>query len=194
MFLFNTYMTYGNVNALLMLQHKDYFNIDKKEIGTYTVNLFFYPLPCAILCTIFIGYIFNLYGRLVPILICCLVSSSTLGLTPLTSPNYLYLLLLLCFYSAAVVSLIQVPFVNDYVCSSSRGRAISFRSFGYQGSMMFLFGVLFPLQDGVDLGTAMPIASASIFILSLGFICLIKEPSKIGEQTGEQEVILPKDE
>ena len=74
-FLFICITTFININGMIMLQDSDYFKIPKEKIGTASVDLFFYPMPFAMVSAIIMGYVFNIYGRRIPLLLSSLVAS-----------------------------------------------------------------------------------------------------------------------
>lgn len=47
--------TYTNTEIIFLLQHKDYFNIPKEDIGKKANSLIFYSIPIAMISTFFIG-------------------------------------------------------------------------------------------------------------------------------------------
>lgn len=108
-------------------------------------------MPFAMIGTILMGYVFNMYGRRIPLLFSCLVASFCIILAPYTAPSYGWLLFLLIIMSFCIVTLIQAPLINDYVEESSRGKACSVRSFGNNLGYVFVFGFLFQVVKSYEI-------------------------------------------
>jgi predicted MFS family arabinose efflux permease len=128
---------------MILLGDPKYFEIPKEEIGAYTTDIFFYPMPFALVGSILIGFFFNIFGRRLAIFISCLMCTICIVLVPYTSPNYFYLVLNSVMLGTFIVPLITVPLSNDYVKTESMGLATSIKSLGFNFAQLFVFAVMF---------------------------------------------------
>ena len=85
--------TYTNTEIIFLLQHKDYFNTPKEDIGKRSNALIFYSIPIAMISTFIVGQIFDAIGRRPTLFFSILLGCFCMVLVPYTAPNF-YLLLL----------------------------------------------------------------------------------------------------
>ena len=112
-----------------MLSDPDYFNVDNKIIGRTSSNIIFYATIAALISTFFIGYIYDIVGRRIPIMLCFFTMIILIWLLPYASS----IAMLTVFRSGMQTSaqfLHSNPLLIDYVKSESRGKATAFQGIG----------------------------------------------------------------
>ena len=80
-----------NSQMIFLLKSEDHFGISQHEIGRATSRLVFILFIFNITFSPMFGYIFDLFGRRVPILLSMFLKIMVVFLLPHTAPNFLLL-------------------------------------------------------------------------------------------------------
>ena len=116
-----------NTQMIFILRHEDYFNIPKNELGTVSSDIMFYMQISSIILSLFIGYIFDIFGRRIPIFISILGAGLLMTCLPLTAPTvYPSLIIVRIMIGLLTIAPNCHPLVSDYVSKSFRGRVTGY--------------------------------------------------------------------
>ena len=126
---------------------------------------------------IFIGYIYDIFGRRLTLCISTLLSAIFMFLIPFAPSVYPWMfiirMLIACTYAAPNAQ----PLVTDYVVKSSRGRATAFVAMGFIVGDLICFGVIFNITAGLDKVLSFAIVSLIVSGFAMLFLFMIKEPN-----------------
>ena len=122
------------------------------------------------------GYLYDLIGRKILLLIYFTASAGLLYLLPRTAPSIVYLVVDRALLQSVLVSAISHPLLIDYVKKESRGKAIALTTLGGMVGEALGMAVLFGCTKELEPKHAFFIASLVIFGVSLPFMCIVKEP------------------
>jgi MFS family permease len=79
--------TFTNTSVIFLLRDPDYFNIPNERIGRVSNDVIFYSIPIAMVSTIFVGYIFDIFGRRLTLFFSAMLMAFFMILVPFTSPH-----------------------------------------------------------------------------------------------------------
>lgn len=77
---------YANSWTVFLLRRPDYFNVPLDRIGIVSSNLLFAQILAQLVSTLFIGYMFDLFGRKLSIVISFALIVLLYFMLPLTAP------------------------------------------------------------------------------------------------------------
>lgn len=152
------------------------FNAPIDQIGTITSNLTIYSLPCSIITTFFVSYIFEIIGRRVTIFISFLLTAVLYFIIPYTAPSIEMLIIIRCLIGVTMAAPISHPLIPDYVKRNSRGAAIAISGVGLVFGEVLSMGILFNLTKNMSFYSAFAIAALLILMFSILFLFIIKDP------------------
>ena len=119
-----------NANMPNLLRDPDFFNLPFENVGMASGTVLFWGYLVSMLATPFLGYLFDMMGRLWFLLPACFVLAFTVALIPYSAPSFG----LLCFFRTLHACVVQIvmtnPLVIDYVKTESRGLMMSIVSLG----------------------------------------------------------------
>ena len=138
--------TFWNVALVDTLKMPDYYNIGEDEIGRQSSFLLCGAYPAGFVGTLLFGYIFDTYGRRVPLALSFAACSVTLFFVLLPAPNiYPWLFILRCTFQFLLSGPWAVPLAADYVDPESMAKASIFGTLGMMAGNLFAYGVLLQL-------------------------------------------------
>lgn len=142
---------YINAQMTFLLQSEDHFGVDRAVIGRTNADVLFWA-NCVplILCPSF-GYVYDIFGRRVPIYTAIFGSILCMSLMPSAAPDMRLLITLRTIQSTFCVVLISNPLIADYIKKDSRGKAISVVAIGMGLGEAFSMTVLFGLSVNMPL-------------------------------------------
>lgn len=86
---------------------------------------------CTISLSLFVGYVFDLLGRKIPIFICLLLCGFLMTSIPFCAPVvYPNLIVVRILIGIMTIAPNCHPLVSDYVSKSFRGRVTGYQSYG----------------------------------------------------------------
>ena len=134
-----------------LLESDNLFDIDRSELGYKVSVLAFSSSVTALICTPFVGYLYELFGRKCVILTCLFSGCLLLGIIPYTSPNFTLLIIVRSALGALEGYAAINPLIPDYIKSESRGAAIAVRSSAFIIGEIFNIVILFGNTVRMDL-------------------------------------------
>ena len=142
---------YINAQMTFLLKSEQYYNINHDVIGRVNAEILFYAniIP-LMLCPMF-GYIYDIFGRRIPIYTAIFGSIICMSLMPQVSPNLNLLILIRTIQSTFCVLIISNPLIADYIKKDSRGKAIALVATGMGLGEAFSMTVLFGLSAALPL-------------------------------------------
>ena len=161
---------------VFILPDKDYFNIPKEEMGMATNNLLFYTIPIGMLTTIFLGQVFDVFGRRKTLLCSNLLAAIMMFLVPYTAPSYWRLVIVRAGIQVSVQGANCMPLVTDYVKKSSRGKATAFLAYGLVLGYLITFGILMNITKFMNREHGFLFIALVIVALSFMVGTFVKEP------------------
>ena len=99
---------------------------------------------------IFVGYIYDIYGRKFTLCIAYMLAGVINCLFPKVAPNTTAFLALNTLYYLIASPLGSAPLINDYVCKSSMGAANSFQGIGVSLGVVVSLAVLVQFTKDLD--------------------------------------------
>jgi hypothetical protein len=101
--------------------------LTEDEAAEYINMLILMTIPLQIITALFVGYIFDLVGRRIAILVTMIIQSCSAFLTPYTAPT-IYPTYFLVRSLTEMMYIVHAcnPLINDYIKAESRGLARSF--------------------------------------------------------------------
>jgi MFS family permease len=123
-----------------------------------------------------IGYVFDLIGRRLTLIMALVPSGILVMYMPDVSPSLNQLTLLRSVISIALATLASHPFINDFVCKETRGRAIAIQSIGVVIGDLLTFLIMLNLTRGMTQYGRFRTFGFSIIAIAALFFLLVKEP------------------
>ncbi|CDW84532.1 mfs transporter [Stylonychia lemnae] len=164
-----------NTQMIFILRHEDYFNVPINQLGTVTSDMMFYMQLSSIILSLFIGYIFDMFGRKIPIFISILVCGFLMACIPQTAPTvYPTLILVRILIGLLMIAPNCHPLVSDYVSKPFRGRVTGYQSYGQIFGEFFTYAVLFNIQME-NFKISYLVVGLFISCLSIPALVMIKE-------------------
>lgn len=111
-------------------------------MGRYTNDLLAYSMLFVFFGTFSGGYIFDLFGRKVTLILSLIICTVMLAFIPYTSPSYNWLFAIRMLLALFHTPLSQNPLTMDYFRKDSRGKATSYNTMGVLAGEIFCFTVL----------------------------------------------------
>ena len=187
---------YFNVQVVYLLRDEDYFDISEGEQGRVIAKINTVALIAMLGMTIVAGYIFDLCGRRVPILMAGFVIAIALLVVPYSAPSIIFLSALRTIFGLGIAQIGAHPLIMDSIKKESRGKASALNALGALLGEAFAMVVLFGYskRDGVTQEEAFRFAA--IFLLALAIITLfvVKEPNSKKEKKNENNSIYNNEE
>ena len=116
-----------NTQMVFLLRDKDYFNVQNKIIGTVSSDIMFYLHLTTISFSLFVGYIFDIFGRKITLFLSLMGCGILIIAIPQTSPVvYPSLILVRMALGVMTIAPYSHPLVSDYVSKSYRGRVTAY--------------------------------------------------------------------
>lgn len=126
---------------------------------------------------IFGGFLYDILGRRMTMLMCFILCSISALCIPLTAPHiYSWLLLAKIVFTMVITPIFCHPLINDYVHLESRGRAIAISHLGLSLGYLFSSAVLFKYTNDLDPLLSHSTISAWATVSGLILLFLISEP------------------
>ena len=169
-----------------LLMSKDYYGFDKTEatrIRSRTSQITGFP---SMVMTIAGGYIFDIFGRQLPLFILILVSGFIFILYPLGAPSSTMFVFSASLYSLIVTPVTNHPLIQDYVVKSSRGTANSFAMMGLSLGVISCLSVLFQFTKNLDPTVSWGIMSIIQILFSISILYIVKDPPVITNRTSDE--------
>ena len=126
--------------------------------------------------TIFIGQIFDVFGRKKTLLGSNLLAAIMMFLVPYTAPNYWLLVLVRAGIQVSVQGANCMPLVTDYVKKKDRGKATAFLAYGLVVGYLITFGVLMNITSFMTREHGFLFIAIIIILLSFFVSQFVKEP------------------
>ena len=123
----------------------------------------------------FIGYIYDLLGRYMVILLSSFGSALMLAIIPFTAPNHNLFIITFLLFNALISISGTNPLIPDYIRSDSRGQAVALKLLGLVFGELFNAMVLFGLTVEMDLNHAFIFSSIIVGVLNLPLPFLMRE-------------------
>ena len=187
---------YFNVQVVYLLRDEEYFDISEGEQGRVIAKINTVALIAMLGMTIVAGYIFDLCGRRVPILMAGFVIAIALLVVPYSAPSIIFLSALRTIFGLGIAQIGAHPLIMDSIKKESRGKASALNALGALLGEAFAMVVLFGYskRDGVTQEEAFRFAA--IFLLALAIIThfVIKEPNSKKEKKNENNSIYNNEE
>ena len=122
------------------------------------------------------GYLYDLFGRKVLLVIYFVIISISVYLFPRTAPNVGFLVAIRSLLQLLGASCLSNPLINDYVKKESRGKALALAAFGVACGEAFGMAVLFGYSKQMEMKQAFFTTSIVVLAMTLPFLCIVKEP------------------
>ena len=134
-----------------LLQSDRHFFINQEGIGVANSKVLFSACAMSLIFTPATGYLFDLFGRRIPLLIALLGSILLTFLIPHTAPSFPWLCFVRSLIGLCNTILMGSPLIADYVKKESRGRAVALATVGMLVGEVFSVVVLVNLTAGMDI-------------------------------------------
>lgn len=108
---------------VFLVQDKNFFDIDTDNLGKIVSNTLLVQLIVQASSAIFIGFIYDLAGRRITIVISFIVLCTALIVIPLTPPSIFGLMMARGLLGLGMQLMIGNPLINDYIEVETRGKA-----------------------------------------------------------------------
>ena len=125
---FITYMVVSYLLVLAILLLQENYEVKSEDIGRIAGGIGTYTEIIVIFYSIFIGYVFDTFGRKLPCIVGLLACAVGLIALPFGKQVYPTFFLLRTLISLGLITNITSPFIPDYVVESSQGRASSYNT------------------------------------------------------------------
>ena len=153
-----------------------YFNVADDKIGRVTSRLMFVAMCASTLGLIGAGYLYDIFGRKMPIVIYFCSIAIGLYSFPRTAPSIPLLVLVRSILQALNGICLSHPLINDYVKKESRGKAIAMAGFGVMTGEAFGMAVLFEYSKDMEPKRAFFETSLIILAMTVPFLFIVKDP------------------
>lgn len=163
--------------TLEVLLNPDYFGVDSKDIATTTSDLNFWTMPPVMVYHLISGFVYDLFGRRVAILITLLLGGIFTFLTPFTAPSiYPWFLIIKILYTMFTQPHTNI-FVNDYIQVNSRGKILSLSQVISTLAHIFTIGVIYRHTHHLDPIIIYSIGGGWCVFLGILLPFMIREPT-----------------
>eukprot|EP00347_Sterkiella_histriomuscorum_P014482 403360706 len=164
-----------NTQMIFILRDENYFAVPQNQIGTVSSDIMFYMQLTSISLSLFIGYVFDIFGRKIPIFTSLLMCGCLMILIPQVAP-VVYPSLIVVRIAIGVMTIAPNchPLVSDYVSKSYRGRVTGYQSYGQIMGEFFTYAVLFSIQLS-SFDVSYTVVGLLIISLSTFSLLMIKE-------------------
>ena len=125
-----------------LLQSPEYFSVSPSNLGTANSKLLFFTYVASMLFTPICGYIFDLFGRRIPLLLALVTAILLTFFMPHTAPDFTKLMVVRTGVGLSICILMCSPLVADYIKNQSRGTAVSMQTMGMLLGEVFAMIVL----------------------------------------------------
>lgn len=127
---------------MFLLSDADYFAIEEGSIGRTSSRILFYSILSAIICSVLVGFTYDLFGRK-PLIMGSFVTLVILFVVlPSTSPSITALIVVRVLVQVGCHYLSNHPVGIDYVKADSRGKLVAYQGIGNIIGELFTFGVV----------------------------------------------------
>lgn len=150
----------------------------------------FYMQLTTICLSLFVGYIFDIFGRKIPIFASLLMCGCLMIAIPYVAP-VVYPTLILVRLAIGVMTIAPNchPLVSDYVTKSYRGRVTGYQSYGQILGEFFTYAVLFSIQLS-SFKVSYTVVGLLVVSLSTFSLIMIKEHRE-PKDTNKPQIIRP---
>lgn len=129
--------TFVSATMPLLLADGEYFGIDKSELGRTTSWILSVTMLVTLIATPFVAFVFEIFGRRLPLMTVMTLSVILIWLIPRVAPNLMCLCALRCLIGLNNTMVNAAPLAVDYVKQESRGRAVTINAVGVALSQLF---------------------------------------------------------
>ena len=165
-----------NTQMTFLLQSPEYFKVDQANIGTANSKLLFSTFVACMLFTPVCGYIFDLFGRRIPLLLALLSAILLTFLMPHSAPNFTNLLVVRTGVGLSINMLTCSPLVVDYIKKQSRGTAVSLQTMGMLLGEAFAMIALVNFIAGYSIQASYSFATIVLGTLLVVPVLFLREP------------------
>jgi MFS family permease len=170
-----------NSNLPFLMSSPDYLGItDSEELTAVNSTIITYSLIISTCLAIFMGIIYDYYGRRVTINTNMTVMVLTLFFLPYMATSYGMIVLNRIIFSTVTHFLYSTPLVPDYLKPDSRGKAVSnLQSIGYFAGEFFATVVIMSLTtmgDGWDYRLSFGFTAGIVLLITIFCYFNIREP------------------
>lgn len=160
-----------------MLASPKYFNVPGNKIGVVAASLVFWSLPCAIVGTFFVGFLFDILGRRLTLFLSFFLGGGLISAVPWTSPNVLPgLMTVRILIQLTFCAPISNPLSADYIHKEALGRGAALYGIGVVIGEVIAMGVFFNLTRDWSAEYSFGCVGLVAAVFAFAFIFMIKEP------------------
>jgi MFS family permease len=105
--------------VVFILESPQYYDVAATNVGKVAGDIGFYAEICVVVFDLFLGIIFDTFGRRIPLVIGYMVCGACIILMPFGGSVYPGLLLLRIFISLGLIPSANTPLLPDYVMEES---------------------------------------------------------------------------
>lgn len=168
---------FTGMQTVFLLRSEDYYAVSQDNLGTINSDLIFYSQLGQIVITLFVGQIFDTFGRRNTMVITLFFSAILVFLQPIAAPSvFPWLVIIRIGIAICLNGPFSSPLVSDYVKKDSRGAAVSLQTLGYITGDLVAALVLFNFTKTLDYTISFGITSITLIILSFCLFFMITEP------------------
>jgi MFS family permease len=117
--------------------------------------------------SIFIGFLYDLFGRKFTVILSYIIIIIALVLIPYTAPSIVLLSLVRGMLGVGIQMQQGNPLTNDYITHDTRGKASIINSFGYILGETFSMAVLYNFTRHLDPQLAFVIVAATLVLFAI---------------------------
>jgi MFS family permease len=167
-----------NSQMIFLLRDPNYYDVNSENIGKVSNDLIFYSILSGQVCTLVLGYLYDIFGRKKTIITSCIMLAMLLFLVPLCAPHvYPWLIFVRIGVTLCFIAPQCNPLASDYVKRMSRGAAAALTNMGIVLGEFTTFAFLLNLSKYVNPEASFAITSSIILVFSIMFLFIIKEPN-----------------
>jgi MFS family permease len=168
--------TFMNVAILFLLKDPAFFAVPEREIGRVVNTTIFYGQLLVFPFIMVVGYIYDILGRRFTIFFSLIPAAILMMYLPDVAPSIPGLIIFRSGIVMAVNTLSSHPFINDYICKETRGRAIALQSTGVVIGDLMTFVVVLNITRGMTPYGRFKFFGFTIIAIACLFLYLVKEP------------------
>jgi len=111
----NALSFYAGAMLPLILQSEDFYDIPDSILGQVTGNVMIWDHLVSAFMLPFATFIFEIFGRRLPVAGVLLSTVALVYLIPVVSPNLKLLIAIRCFISMNKLLMLGIPLITDYI-------------------------------------------------------------------------------
>lgn len=158
------------------MRSEEFYNVPQEYLGRVSNDLIFWAIPACLISVLFIGYIYDIFGRRYTLFFSAIFAAICLFLIPLAPSVYPWLYILRFLLATSYAAPNSSPLITDYVKKEHRGSATAFYSLGFIFGDLLVFAVLFNITKFMNPVVGFGLVSFTLVIIGFLFYFMVKEP------------------